>query len=174
MTGTEPDLAYDSRPDTLLHSLRVGELMVEMIQEAVHRSVRHDRSKIEPPEVELFDLMTPQLKTLVYGSPDYVASLALLKPALDHHYAVNRHHPEHFGTRGINAMTLVDLVELIADWKASTERMGGTGDLRQSIKINMARFGIGDQLAGILLATAEHFGWIDPEPGEGKPDADQP
>lgn len=154
----------DSRPATLLHSLRVGALMVDMLGEGMRRAVEHDLSKTEPPEVELFDKMTPRLATLTYGSPEYAASLAELKPALDHHYAVSRHHPEHFGDRGINGMTLVDLMELIADWKASTERMGGTGDLRKSVRINMARFGISDQLAEILLNTAEHFGWIEPEP----------
>lgn len=161
----------DSRPATLLHALRVGALMVDMLSEGMRRSVEHDLSKTEPPEVELFDVMTPRLATLVYGSPEYAASLAELKPALDHHYAHNPHHPEHH-ERGVNGMTLVDLMEMIADWKASTERMGGTGDLRKSVRINMERFGIGDQLAEILLNTAEHFGWIEPEPaGGGQSDA---
>jgi Family of unknown function (DUF5662) len=169
VTDTHTPARYDSRPDTLFHALRVGELMVEMLQEGMHRSVRHDRSKTEPPELALFDVMTPRLKTLVYGSAEYAASLAELKPALDHHYTHNRHHPEHFGERGVNAMTLIDLVEMIADWKASTERMGGTGDLRKSIQINMDRFGIGQQLADILIATADRFGWIPPAAGETMP-----
>lgn len=161
----------DSRPATLLHSLRVGALMVDMLGEGMRRAVEHDLSKTEPPEVELFDKMTPRLASLVYGTPAYAASLAELGPALDHHYGHNPHHPEHHA-RGVNGMTLVDLMEMIADWKASTERMGGTGDLRKSVRINMERFGITDQLAEILLNTAEHFGWIEPEPaGGGQSDA---
>lgn len=157
----QPTAVTDSRPATLLHSLRVGDLMVDMLQEGMRRAVRHDLSKTQPPEVDLFDRMTPRLATMTYGSPEYMASLAELKPALDHHYAVNAHHPEH-RPNGVNGMTLVDLLEMIADWKAATERMGGTGDLRKSVAFNKDRFGITDQLAEILLNTAEHFGWIPP------------
>lgn len=157
-------MTYDSRPETYAHSLRVGALMVDMLQEGLRRAVQHDLSKTEPPEVEFFDRMTPRLKTLEYGSDAYRQSLAELKPALDHHYAVSRHHPEHFGAAGVNGMTLVDLLELVADWKASTERTGGTGDLRRSVAFNMKRFGLSPQLAQILLNTAEHFRWIPADP----------
>jgi len=44
-----------------------------------------------------------------------------MKPALEHHYALYRHHPEHF-QNGIDDMNLIDLVEMFADWKASSER----------------------------------------------------
>jgi hypothetical protein len=155
----------DSRPATLLHSLRVADLMVGMLQEGMRRAVQHDLSKTEPPEVELFDRMIPRLSALALGSPEYAAALAELKPALHHHYRKNRHHPE-FGDGTVNWMTLVDLMEMIADWKAATEREGGTGDLRRSVTLNMQRFGIGEQLAGILLNTAEHFGWIEQDSGE--------
>ncbi len=150
---------YDSRDDTLFHSQRVGELMVQMIKEALDRSTCHDRSKTEPPEVEYFDKYTPLLKTLKYGSDKYKASLEALKPALDHHYSVQRHHPQFF-PNGINGMTLVDLLELIADWKAATERTDG-GDLVRSLQINKERFEMSDQLVEILENTARHFGWIE-------------
>jgi hypothetical protein len=149
---------YDSRPATLEHSLRVGALMVDVIAELARRSVEHDISKTKDPEVELFDRMTPGLKDLTYGTDEYQAALDELAPALEHHYANNRHHPEHH-ERGVSGMTLADLVEMLADWKASTERTAN-GDLRLSVKKNMARFGIDEQLAGILINTAEHFGWI--------------
>jgi Family of unknown function (DUF5662) len=55
-------MAYDSRPATLLHIQRVGELMVEVLKEALDRSTCHDRSKTEPPEVEVFDEFTPKLR----------------------------------------------------------------------------------------------------------------
>jgi hypothetical protein len=159
LTSTEP--RYDSRPETLTHSLRVGQYMTEAIKELAERCVVHDLSKTLPPEVEYFDRMTPKLATLEYGSDEYRQSLADLAPALKHHYEHNRHHPEHH-PRGVNSMTLVDLIEMLSDWQASTERMGGTGDLRRSIVINTGRFGLQPQLVDILLATAEHFGWIKP------------
>jgi len=77
---------------------------------------------------------------------------------LAHHYAHNRHHPEHFPD-GINGMTLMDLVEMLADWKAATERHDD-GSLARSLGIQQDRFGITHQLAQILTNTAEHLGWL--------------
>lgn len=150
--------AYDSRPDTLAHSQRVGELLVELVKELLDRSTCHDRSKTEPPEVAVFDEYTPLLKTSVYGSDEYKAQLAAMSGGLDHHYAVNRHHPEHFAD-GVAGMTLVDVAEMLADWKAATER-SDTGDLARSLDIQRERFGLSDDLLSILRNTAGHFGWL--------------
>jgi hypothetical protein len=46
-------------------------------------------------------------------------------------------------------MDIVDLVEMLCDWKAATMRHDG-GDIERSIAINAERFGISDQLAGII------------------------
>lgn len=152
------ECAYDSTADTLRHSLRVGELMGQPIRELVDRSVRHDLSKTEEPELSVFNEYSPKLKHSTYGSEEYKRFLAAMKPALDHHYAVSRHHPEHY-TSGINGMTLVDLIELLADWKAATERHAD-GDLARSLEIQRERFGISEQLAEILTNTAGWFGWL--------------
>ncbi len=151
-------MTYDSRVETLQHSQRVGELMAQTIKELIDRSMCHDRSKTEPPEVEIFDKFTPKLKGMTYGSDEYRQALADMGPALAHHYMKNSHHPEHHGD-GINDMTLVDLVEMICDWRAATERHAD-GNLERSLDINQKRFGIVDQLRGVLENTARHFGWI--------------
>lgn len=153
-----PEHTYDSTADTLKHSLRVGALMGQPIAELVDRSVRHDLSKTQPPELEIFNEFTPKLKGSTYGSDEYKGFLAAMGEALQHHYTHNRHHPEHFRS-GIWGMTLVDLLEMLADWKAATERHDN-GDLAESLEIQRERFDIGDQLFVILRNTAEHFGWI--------------
>lgn len=150
---------YDSTAETLKHSLRVGELMVQAIGELCERSVQHDASKTEPPELDTFNEFSPKLKDSTYGSDEYKGFLAAMKPALDHHYAANRHHPEHFAD-GVDGMTLVDLIEMLADWKAAGERHAD-GSLRRSFEIQRDRFGLSDQLLRILTNTAEHFGWLD-------------
>jgi hypothetical protein len=152
--------AFDSRPDTLRHALRVGELMVQAITELAERAVRHDRSKTEPPEVDMFDEWTPKLRDSTYGSEEYKGFLAAMGPALQHHYAVNRHHPEHFPD-GVGGMTLLDLVEMLADWRAAGERHAD-GSMRRSLAVQRERFGLSDQLHAILYNTAEHLGWLDP------------
>lgn len=152
-------MSYDSRVDTLQHSQRVGELMIQLTREILERSTCHDRSKTLPPEVEVFDTVSQRLKSLTYGSEEYKASLAEMGNALIHHYANNSHHPEN-RSNGINGMTLVDLIEMLADWKAATERHDD-GYLAKSLVIQKERFNISDQLSEILDNTAKHFGWLE-------------
>jgi hypothetical protein len=162
MTGT------DSLAETLEHSRRVGSYMGQIITELVERSYAHDLSKTRPPEKDAFDVATGNLRGLTYGSPEYRQALADLGPALEHHYRHNRHHPEHHD-RGVDGMTLMDLVEMLADWLAATQRHAD-GDLTRSMTISAERFGISDQLAGILTNTAAHLGWVKED---GAADADR-
>jgi len=81
-----------------------------------------------------------------------------MQVALDHHYANNRHHPEYFDN-GVNGMTLVDLIEMLADWKAAGERHAD-GSLDRSLIIQKERFDISDQLNDILTNTAREIGWL--------------
>lgn len=150
---------YDSTADTLKHSLRVGELMGAAITELVHRSTRHDLSKTQAPEKEIFDEFTPKLKDSTYGSDEYKGFLVAMGEGLKHHYEHNAHHPEHNGPMGVAGMTLVDLIEMLADWKAATERHAD-GDLARSLEIQRERFGTPPMLAQIFRNTAAHFGWI--------------
>lgn len=146
-------MEYDSAKDTLLHIKRVNELLLCFAKELMDRAIRHDGSKLEEPEKYLFDKMTPKLKGLTYGSEEYKKSLDELKPALDHHYANNSHHPEYYKS-GINDFTLIDLIEMFLDWKAASERHED-GDIFRSIEINKKRFEISDQLVHILNNTAK-------------------
>lgn len=116
------------------------------------RGVKHDASKLESPEVELFAEHTNKLADLTYDSDEYKASLEALKPALDHHYAANRHHPQHF-VNGVNDMTLIDIIEMFCDWKASSLRQND-GNLLKSIEANAERFNMDGQLKQILMNTA--------------------
>lgn len=153
-------MTYDSRPDTFIHSFRVGQLIVHrMASDLLQRAVSHDWTKTHSPEVEIFDEFTPKLKEMEYGTQEYKDCLVAMGDGLKHHYSHNRHHPE-FHDDGINGMTLVDLMEMLADWKAATERMKN-GDLAKSLEIQKERFGISDQLMGILTNTAQQYGWLD-------------
>ncbi len=157
---------YDSRPDTYRHIQQVQALLFNCIAELMRRAEMHDQSKLTDPEVALFDEYTPSLAECTYGSDEYKQMLAGLKPALDHHYAKNRHHPEHFDERGIRGMNLIDVLEMLCDWKAATLRHHD-GDIRKSIEINQKRFGFSDELRYILLNTLMVI-------DENEPDFSQP
>ena len=141
----------DSRVDTYRHIQTVQKFLGNLIVSLVHRQQVHDQSKLTSPEVEIFDEYTEKLATSTYGSEEYKQFLAEMKPALDHHYAANSHHPEHFAD-GIRGMSLLDLVEMLADWKAATLRHND-GDIRRSIEFNQKRFGYSDELKQILINT---------------------
>lgn len=178
---------YDSTSDTLKHIKRVNELLIEFAADLLKRAQVHDASKLLSPEKEAFDLATPKLAASTYGSEEYKGLLDELKPALDHHYAHNSHHPEHKGKRyvciicfstyevepntcaqcrngtfsvesTVNGMTLLDIVEMLADWKAAGERHNN-GSITRSLEVNQKRFFINDQLQGILKNTVEERGW---------------
>jgi hypothetical protein len=150
-------VTYDSRPDTEAHIRRVQELMDQVVGNLERRASVHDYTKLREPEKSLFDEWTPKLKALTYGSDEYKAALAALKPALDHHYAVWSHHPEHF-SNGVNGMSLFDLVEMLMDHKAAGERHTD-GDVWKSMEINRKRFGYSDQLYEILCNTVREMEW---------------
>jgi hypothetical protein len=166
----------DSRIATYEHINCVRHHLGRVIRDLLQRAEVHDQSKLVSPEVEIFDEMTPKLAESTYGSDEYKGFLAKMKPALDHHYAVNRHHPEHFtgslcvqcgspeshpctcgGDRtpiaGVRGMTLLDLIEMFCDWKAATLRHRD-GDIDRSIELNQKRFGYSDELKQILHNTA--------------------
>lgn len=149
---------YDSRADTLAHIRRVQTLIVDAIMNMSMRSAKHDLSKLEEPEKSTFDACALKLKAMAYGSDEYKTALAELKPALDHHYAANSHHPEHYAN-GVDGMSLFDVLEMLLDWKAATERMKDGGDIRRSLEINRDRFKLTPQLESILANTIREMGW---------------
>lgn len=140
---------------TMRHIERVRNLLNIVVCELLRRGELHDQSKLAPPEVAGFTEMTSTLASTRYGSPEYEEARKKLGPVLDHHYANNRHHPEHW-KRGIRDMNLIDLVELLCDWKASSERHN-SGNLRKSIEINGPRFSIPPELVEIFENTVELF-----------------
>lgn len=143
---------YNSMQDTLDHIRRVQQELLRIAYQLTRRGIDHDQSKLQSPEKELFDEYTPKLKALTYGSNEYKKCLDAMGEALKHHYQVNYHHPEHY-ERGVNDMSLLDIVEMLVDWKAASERHAD-GDIFKSIEINAGRFEISDQLKVILLNTA--------------------
>lgn len=193
-------MGYDGRQDTLDHIEEVRSRLFVVIARLTERARVHDASKLESPERETFDEFTPKLKGSTYGSDEYKGYLAAMKPALDHHYAANSHHPEHYRWRcgvcdrrctdaewetapqgpndsgqrycpdccgcgmiyeaylksetdkGLHGMSLLDVIEMLCDWKAATLRHAD-GDLRRSIDISQKRFGYTEEMRRILLNT---------------------
>lgn len=141
-------MAYDSRFDTEAHQMMVGAVMQTLIHELIVRRETHDASKLEEPEKSMYDTFRPRLKELAVDSPEYKESLAAMGEGLKHHYAANRHHPEHF-EYGVDGMNLVDVIEMVCDWYVSA-RAGRRPFNAEYIR---TRFGISSQLMNIINNT---------------------
>lgn len=150
-------MGYDSTDDTLDHIDKVQARLLDVRDLLNVRALIHDATKLTEPEKSGYDKLTIVLKDVEYGSDEYRAALAEAKPVIDHHYAHNSHHPEHY-KNGIAGMSLLDVIEMIADWKAASERTK-QGSIAQSLEHNKQRFGIDDQLYSILVNTVKELGW---------------
>jgi hypothetical protein len=150
--------SYDSRPDTYAHIGEVRTRLLQVVRDLLARADRHDASKLAEPELGVFNEYTPKLRDSTYGSDEYKAFLVGMGEGLKHHYTQNDHHPEHH-ERGVMDMDLVQVIEMLVDWKAATLRVAD-GDLRRSIAQNAERFGYGQEFERLLTNTAERFGWL--------------
>ena len=150
---------YDSRVDTYEHINKVQKYLIVAVRHLLNRSLRHDRSKLVSPEKTAWDKASPKLAEMTYGSEEYRATLREIKPIVQHHYQHNSHHPEHYKD-GVRGMSLLDLIEMLCDWKAAGERTKGGGDIMKSIEYNKDRFEFSDELTDILRNTASELGLV--------------
>ena len=145
----------ESKLETIAHIELVRKYIKIITDKLTQRGINHDKTKLESPEAEGFARVNERLSGLMYGTPEYEENLKDLQDTLSHHYAKNKHHPEHY-KNGINDMNLIDLLEMMADWKASTYRQHD-GNLLQSIEKNAKKYGISPQLLKLMKNTAVLF-----------------
>ena len=113
------------------------------------RADNHDNSKYSNEEKDVFENVD-NIKREDFDSYEQYFSYTkpLIQKALDHHYANNRHHPEHF-KNGVEDMNLLDILEMVADWESSASCRNTILDTDYSFK----RFNIEPQLQKIILNT---------------------
>lgn len=143
---------------TRRHIDRVRELLNMAGATLVSRGFMHDRSKYE--EIELGPLA--EMQALIdregpapYGTAEYRRRTALLDPMLEHHYANNSHHPEHY-ENGVDGMDLFDVVEMFFDWKAASER---GEEPAMNLTYACERYSVSPQLAAVFKNTADRLGY---------------
>ena len=143
---------------TSKHISRVRELLGMAAKELNERGTCHDMSKHEEVESEPLARMCLTVMregNVPYGSEEYKKRTAMLGPMLEHHYANNSHHPEHYD-EGVDGMDLFDVVEMFFDWKAASER----GDeSHMSISKACEKYSVSPQLEHIFKNTADRMGF---------------
>lgn len=140
---------YNYMQNLLDHKRLVGLYLQRVTTALFRRAVVHDYSKFAPDEFGPYAAALPRFEKSEYGSDEYKACCESIKPAIEHHFRENRHHPEHF-PNGVNDMNLLDVVEMVCDWMAASQRVPGN-TLR--LDLQKERFGIDDQLFGLISRT---------------------
>lgn len=151
----------DSRPDTYQHIANVQSNLISVIEDLLRRLWVHDKTKLAEPELSVFNELglDEDLKKIEYGSSEHEKRMEKLKPALEHHYKFNPHHPEH-NSDGVLGMNLLDLIEMLCDWKAASLRYATPGNFEDSLKKAQERFGYSDDIARILHNTCIYLGFV--------------
>ncbi len=128
------------------HKARVAALLGDVIAQLEDRARQHDDSKLFSPELEaVVRLIEADAE---YGTPEYFETMRSMADQAEHHYAFNRHHPEHYPD-GVAGMTLIDLLEMVSDWVAVAK------DIDRSLDINRDRFGYDEQLDSVIRNTVD-------------------
>lgn len=139
------------------HRQRVFSLMSRLSQEVMQRGNKHDETKLGPEELPHYVATIDEFEKHPYGSDGYHKAKESLGPSVVHHYKHNRHHPEHFHN-GIEGMNLVDLLEMLVDWKAATQNHPEQpGNTAKSLVLAIGKYKISPQLTQILLNTMTDF-----------------
>ena len=143
--------------DILNHVKDVQLYLEEIISELKKRGIIHDKSKFSDPEFSAFVNNVDKFKQVNYGSEEYNKLIEATKMAVDHHHKNNRHHTS-YHKNGIMDMNLIDLIELICDWKAASVRSPNL-TFHDSLDIAMKKYNIPPDIEKILRNTINHLGW---------------
>lgn len=132
-----------------IHKFYVFFFILKFCLKLLYRGVTHDFSKLSKSEREYFKANFKTFRNLEYWGDDYISHLfGFSKKALKIHYWKNRHHPEHFDNK-LEGMKLVDLVEMVFDWKAAIKQ-NKQGNLNKTLERSKKRFKIPETLIQII------------------------
>lgn len=141
--------------DVNSHRLSVQRKIYFLISKLEERAFAHDLSKLQSPEISWLIEMDkePRYK---YGSDEYFEKMKRWQKFFDHHYKMNRHHPDHFWN-GVNGMSLVDLIEYLCDIISYFDELH-VQEAIDTIDKQKDRFRLSEQLADVLKNTLlEYF-----------------
>lgn len=138
-----------------LHKIYVALFILSFIFQLIKRVLFHDISKYEFKEAFPACRITGKIKYLIYGSKEYFDALASVQDTIILHYSRNRHHPEYFND--YKKMSFVDLIEMTADWAASSKKNLNNG-IEKSVSFSIERFKISEEIGNLLRRQIKE--WI--------------
>ena len=100
-------------------------------------AVEHDLSKLGVDEFAGFVKINKVAREYPYGSKEYKASLKG-NNIINLHFSRNRHHPEYHDAQ-VADMGLLDIIEMVCDWKSASTVYGKT-TLLEALEVQIERF----------------------------------
>lgn len=160
MTGGEQEMKEESEKydfylkDLQQHRAWVAEGMHYIIREIATRSHNHDDSKMSEIERDAYIEPVWQLNHdgPEYGTEEYKALCKQMGEGWKHHIKHNDHHPEHFDN-DLSKMNLVQLIEMVCDWRAASKRKGN----HPAKAIEFMKAELSPQLEAILRNTIDAY-----------------
>lgn len=150
---------FEVLTDVLMHIYEVAENLAQIRHDLELRGMAHDRTKLDDPEFSAFVQTRPKFKKADYGSQEYQKCVEIIRPAINHHYQNNRHHTA-YHANGFDDMNLIDILEMLADWKAANRRNPNLSFV-ESLPIAFQKYHIPENMQKHIIATLKYLKWID-------------
>ena len=152
------DTKLEVLADTIRHVSEVAENLAEMRHDLEKRGIAHDRSKFEAVEFDAFVETRPAFKKANFGTPEYQKCTEATEEAVNHHYANNRHHTD-YHSGGFADMNLLDILEMLADWRAASRRSPDLS-FEESLPRAFERYKIPGNMQKHIVNTLKYLRWI--------------
>ena len=123
------------------HIFYVQNAIKQFTNELDRRALLHDESKFREDELKGYLRFEDMPEGLEYGSTKYKAAMSKImenNDCFDLHSKRNSHHPE-FHNKPAD-MTLLDIIEMVCDWRGAHIAYGNKGDWMSSTKHNISRY----------------------------------
>jgi hypothetical protein len=135
----------------LRHQALVKNYLLQVARKLEERANLHDLSKFQLDEFEGMAKINQIAREMRLDSPEYKASIQ--SEAVKLHWSRNSHHPEYYHD-GIKDMSLLDLIEMVIDWRAASEVYRRTS-LGESLQIQKERFKMTEEQYRLIQLIAE-------------------
>ena len=134
------------------HIMTVQLILRTLAREMLNRADAHDLSKLGPDEFGGMIAIDRIADKCGLNSPEYMAALS--GGAIQLHVSRHSHHPE-YHVSGVQNMSLLDIVEMVCDWKAANV-LRGHPEWNESVRMMSERLGLSsEQIYLINLIASE-------------------
>jgi hypothetical protein len=146
--------------DLAQHKGWVNKYIVKVVHLLRERADGHDDDKYKDPLKRIYSKNFDALCKTTFRSPEYnkIVGSEEFQEAFKIHTKNNRHHPQHF-ENGVEDMNLIDIIEMLCDWKAASDRTGRKQSVKEGMELNYEKYHIDGIARKWIENTLEDLGW---------------